>query len=164
MEKTDFRRFYKKHVDKVYRFVYFRVGNNRDVAEDLTSEIFMKALNAFAKYDPAKSESAWINTIARNHLINHYRDRKDLDDIDDYAFKLEGEDGEETAVVNEETQFLQKALSELQPKEKLVVEMKYLEGYRYKDIGKILGKTAGAVRVEAHRAIVKLKKLLSEIK
>lgn len=160
MKKVEFRKFYDKHCERVYRFVFFRVSTNRDVAEDLTSEIFMKALRAFEKYDPDKSESAWINTIARNHLANHYRDTKYTDDIDAVAFSLEGEDGNQKAEMNDERRILYEALSKIDKTARKILEMKYIQGYRYKEIAEVLGKTVGAVRVESHRSIIKLRKLI----
>lgn len=156
MHKTDFKRFYQKHVDRVYRFVYYRVSMNRDVAEDLTSEIFMKALKAYVSYDPEKSESAWIHTIARNHLKNYYRDQKHTDEIDDNIF---GFDGNVKEAEYDEIRELTGNLAKLEKKDREILEMKYIQGYKFKEIAGILGKTTGSVRVEAHRAIKKLKAL-----
>lgn len=160
MQKAEFKAFYSKHFDQVYRFVFFRVRSNDEVAQDLTSEIFMKALKAYAKYDPNKSQTAWIMTIARNHVINHYRDSKEAFDIDDIKFSLEGADGREDEMIEDDKRRLYDALNKLDPGEREVIEMKHLHGYRFKDIGEALGKTAGACRVEAHRAMKKLKKIL----
>ena len=44
VKKTDFENFYRRNFDKIYRFVFFRVGNNKELAEDLVSEIFKKFL------------------------------------------------------------------------------------------------------------------------
>lgn len=156
MNKTDFKRFYKKHVDAVYRFVFFRVGMNKEVAEDLTSEIFMKALRAFAAYDPKKSESAWIHTIARNHLKNHYRDQKKTEDLDDFQIGYDGVKAEEEI---DEIRELKGQLAKLEKKDRRLLEMKYVQGYKYREIAEILKKSTGAVRVEAHRALKKLKQL-----
>ncbi|MCH8049449.1 RNA polymerase sigma factor [Patescibacteria group bacterium] len=157
MRKSDFTRFYDKHIDHVYRFIFFRVNHNRDIAEDLTSEIFMKVLQNFHSYDPKRSQTAWVMTIARNHLINHYRDRKEVIDVDEISFKLEGSDGREDIERLDDQATLQKAMSELDAKDRQLIELKYLQGYRYKEIAGIIGKSAGAVRVEAHRAMKKLK-------
>jgi len=54
---------------------------NKEIAEDLTSEIFLKALKNFATYNPDISQVAWIMTIARNHVINHWRDQKEVIDV-----------------------------------------------------------------------------------
>lgn len=159
---ADFGKFYDKHIDAVYRFVYFRVGQRREVAEDLTSEIFISALDAFDRFDPAKGEKAWIMTIARNKLINYWRDKKEQVDIDDIAFTLVGEEGMETAERRESVSELRDAMKELKPPERVLIEKKYLLGYRYKEIATEFGKTAGSVRVETHRAMKKLKGLLKK--
>ncbi len=76
MSKREFEKFYNNHLDKVYRFVFFRCNGNRELTEDLVSEIFMKALEHFDSYDEKVSKSAWIMTITRNHLANYWRDSK----------------------------------------------------------------------------------------
>ncbi|MFH1631475.1 MAG: RNA polymerase sigma factor [bacterium] len=157
LTKSNFNKFYNKHFSRVYRFVFYRVNMNREVAEDLTSEIFIKALRSFAVYDPAQSQNAWIMTIARNHVINHWRDRKDVIDIDQIAFKIEGTDGRDDLIKADDKYRLNIALCELDDKEKHIIELKYLLGYRYKEIGELLGKTAGAARIDAHRAMKNLK-------
>lgn len=157
---VDFAKFYDKHIDAVYRFVYFRVGQKREVAEDLTSDIFISALDAFDRFDPSKGEKAWIMTIARNKLINYWRDKKEQVDIDEVAFTLVGEEGREAAELREELETLREGIKKLKPPERVLIEKKYLLGYRYKEIAKELGKTAGSVRVETHRAMRKLRELL----
>ncbi len=156
----NFATFYDKHIDAVYRFVYFRVGQKREVAEDLTSDIFTSAFEAFDRFDPERGEKAWIMTIARNKVINHWRDRKDSVDIDDVAFTLVGEEGMETAERREDTATLKEAMDKLKPPERNLIEKKYLLGYRYEEIATSLGKKAGAARVETHRAMKKLKEYL----
>lgn len=162
MEKSDFHRFYETHAERVYRFILFRVGMNRETAEDLTSEIFMKALAHFAHYDPKRSSTAWIMTIARNHLINHYRDKKETIDIEDVALELVGSDARVDVVIDDERRCLVDAMNQLDVKDRQLIEWKYLQGYRYNDIAELLGKSAGAARIEAHRAIKKLKGLFAK--
>ncbi|PIQ67596.1 hypothetical protein COV92_02110 [Candidatus Uhrbacteria bacterium CG11_big_fil_rev_8_21_14_0_20_41_9] len=160
VRKPDFRQFYELHFQNVYRFVFFRVYQNRDVAEDLTSEIFMRALKAFETYDPAKSEKAWIMTIARNHLINYYRDKKETSDLDEIAFQVQGIDGNELEDTNDTIREIQSGLLELEENDRELIELKYIQGYRYKEIANIVGKTPGAVRVETFRAMKKLKLII----
>lgn len=144
----------------MYRFLFFRVYQNVDVAEDLTSEVFMKALKAYETYDPNKSQKAWIMTIARNHLINYYRDRKETTDIDEIAFKIEGVDGKEFEFAQDDIRQIHDALSQMEPKDRDLIELKYLQGYRYKEIASMYAKTPGAVRVETFRAMKKLKVII----
>src|SRR3990170_3288855 len=97
MDKRDFETFYRANVDRIYRYLFFRVGGNREVAEDLVSDVFMKALEHFETYDPAISKSAWIYRIAHNRLVNHFRDQKPTTDIDDIAPFLADVSGPATA-------------------------------------------------------------------
>jgi len=156
----DFAKFYDQHMDAVYRFVYFRVSNNRALAEDLTADIFTSALAAFESFDPSRGEKAWIMTIARNKVINHWRDKKEAVDIEDIAFSLEGENGLDNVESADDIRHLREAMAQLKPHERALIEQKYLLGYRYKEIAKNLEKQPGAVRVETYRAMKKLKELM----
>ncbi|MEK7211925.1 MAG: RNA polymerase sigma factor, partial [Patescibacteria group bacterium] len=67
MKKSElFQQYYREFLPKIYRFVFFRVGGKRETAEDLTSEIFIKALDNFDSFDEAKPFSPWIYQIAKN--------------------------------------------------------------------------------------------------
>ena len=158
--KKEFAQFYNLHIDKVYRFIFFRVSGNKDMAEDLVSEIFMKALEHFADYDKDISKSAWILTIARNHLANHWRDQKPT--------RALPEDEEESndsfwlksaikAFKNEETKReLENLLSGLPHDDQEIVTFHYILGYSYAEIAEMKQMTETAVKVADHRAIKKL--------
>ncbi|MBU0530879.1 sigma-70 family RNA polymerase sigma factor [Patescibacteria group bacterium] len=156
MNQRKFEQFYRTNIDRIYRFVFFRV-QSQEVAEDLTSEIFMKALKAFDRYDEEKSKAAWIYTIARNHIANYYRDKKDAIDIEEVAFSLMGEDGREEMEKSSDRMLLAKALDELSLEERRLVTLKHLEGYSYKEMAEILDKSDAALKVATHRAMKKLK-------
>lgn len=156
----DFAAFYDAHFDAVYRFVYFRVSQNKAIAEDLTADIFTSALAAFADFDPTRGEKAWIMTIARNKVINYWRDKKEHVDLEDVAFSLEGENGVKNAEAANDLDHLRAAMDQLKPHERRLIEQKYLLGYRYKEIATNLEKPAGSVRVETYRAMKKLKELM----
>lgn len=79
----NFAAAYDEHVWTVYGFIAYRVGS-RDDAEDLTQQTFERALRAWGRFDPAKASMAtWLLTIARNLAIDHYRARRELDDLGD---------------------------------------------------------------------------------
>lgn len=162
--KSEFERFYRENVDRIHRYVFFRVGRNRDVTEDLVSEIFLKAFNAFDSYDPSVSRSAWIYRIAHNHLANYYRDKKETVDLEDIAPFAVGERGQETMERRETHLYVEKALDQLPPEDRRLVTMKYLEGYSYQDMAPILEKSADSLKVATFRAMKKLKMICSGLK
>ena len=67
-----FGALYDRHVEAVYRYVYYRVRNDAD-AEDLTSDVFMRALRAISRYEPRQAFLAWLYRIARNAVIDRSR-------------------------------------------------------------------------------------------
>jgi len=164
-KKADFEKFYNENMDKIYRFVFFRVGANKELAEDLVSEIFMKALEKFDTYDEKISRSAWIFTIAKNHLINHWRDSKPVDSLPEV-----NEEGIENSSWIKKTLEIHKQLltkreiydllAKLDDDDREIVTFHYLVGYSYSEIAEMRGSTEAAVKVAAHRAIKKMRKII----
>lgn len=170
MEKSPkalFEKMYTTQVDKVYRFVFFRVGNNKEAAEDLTSEIFLRALEYFDSYDSAKSESAWLMMIAKNCLVDHYKKQK-------YNLSLEGtmEDDEDFNKVDRlllpaaKENFtkaglafeITEKLANLNENDREIVTSHYLYGYSYLEIAQMREMSETAVKVAAYRALKKIVK------
>ncbi len=162
MDKRDFETFYRDNMDRIYRYVFFRVGGNRAVAEDLVSDVFMKALEHFETYDPSISKSAWIYRIAHNRLVNHFRDQKPGVNIDDIAPYLASASGPGTVGHTETDIMLEATLLKLEEEERRLVTLKYLDGYTYADMADILGRSADALKVATHRAMQRLKELMKE--
>ncbi|MCR4278351.1 MAG: sigma-70 family RNA polymerase sigma factor [bacterium] len=163
MDSKHFPAFYRKHVKKIYRFLYFRVGSNQERAEDLTQDVFLKALNAFDRYDESISESAWIFTIARNHLINDVSKQKkhsSLEEIENIEM-----DGESWIVKSEnadDVRALIKAMDTLKSDEKDLIQRKYIAGWSFKELAEEMKTTSGALRIKATRTMTKLKKEMNK--
>jgi RNA polymerase sigma-70 factor, ECF subfamily len=164
MDRKHFPDFYRDNVKRVYRFLFYRVGGNKETAEDLTQDVFLKALNAFESYDQAISKSSWIFTIARNHLINHLEKQKpnvDLESVENTIWDTDNW-AEKLTVRHDEKRLLE-AIRRLGPEDAEIVRLKYLEGWPYDDIAEKMGKKAGALRVQSHRALKALKKILKQM-
>lgn len=163
MNKKHFPEFYRKHVKQVYKFLLFRVAGRKEFAEDLTQDIFIKALQAFDSYEPEKGESAWILTIARNHLINSLQKERahlPLEEIE--AILSDTKDLAKQLDLAEEQRLLLQAMGQLSQEDAELVRMKHLEGWSYEDIAQQTKKTAGSLRVQAHRALKALSKILKQ--
>lgn len=160
-EKLDFLAFYRAHVERIYKFVYFRVGSNKEMAEDLVQDIFLKAYEAYDRYDPDKSLSAWIFTIARNTVINHYAKRKadvTLEEIE--SAPIVSADARQEVMMKDDERRLAEALNKLDPEEARLIRMKHLEGWPYEDLAEVFEKTPATLRVQASRAMKKLRSLI----
>lgn len=163
MDKKHFVSFYDKHFRAIYKFVYFRVGGSRETAEDYTHDVFVKAFEAFERYDPKISGAAWIYTIARNHVINQAaktRPQVDLEDVQDVLG--DDRDWAATMEIRHDEKRLLDAMCRLPKDEADLVRMKYLEGWKFEEIAEVLGRSSGALRVQAGRILKKLKALLKQ--
>ncbi len=158
--KKEFEKFYNTHLDKVYRFVFFRTGGNKDLAQDLVSEIFIKALEHFADYDQKKSNSAWIFTIAKNHMANYWRDKKPTGSLPEDEDEANDDFWLKSAVnafkKDAEKRRVSEILEKLDVSSREIVTFHYILGYNYAEIAAMKNMSETAVKVAAHRAIKKL--------
>ena len=164
--KKEFEKFYETNVDKVYRFVFFRC-QDRELAEDLVSEIFMKVLEHFSSYDEKRSKTAWLMTITKNHLANYWRDRKVTVPIEKTDEDEEGDDDSKwlrsalkIAEKEANNRLVYELLGKLSEDEAEIVTLHYIFGYSYAEIAAMNDTTEGAVKVASHRVIKKMQTLL----
>ncbi|MBI4139018.1 sigma-70 family RNA polymerase sigma factor [Candidatus Uhrbacteria bacterium] len=165
MDKARFPQFYRKHLTPIYRFMYYRVGGNAELAQDLTQDVFLKALEAFERYDESVSTSSWIYTIARNHLITAMSKLRPQIDLEEIANTLgDGINWVERMATNDDERQLLRAMDELPPEDARLLREKHLEGWSYEEIGEREGKSPGALRVQAHRTLKRLRTILKNPK
>jgi len=165
LTKSDFAKLYQIYQKKVYEFVYKRT-NNKEIAEDLTSEIFEKILKTIADFQwQGITVSAWIFRIARNHIIDYYRksnkfknDRsyEDIANIlvstaKDIEYQLEGAE-EEVVLYN--------ALKELSEQEQFLIYYKFFEEMSNKEIAQLTKITESNIGTKLHRIRKKLAKII----
>ena len=88
--KESFEIVYEKYFSDIYNFIYGQILH-RERAEDLVSDIFVKAMTNYERFDPSRaSVRTWLTNIARNTLIDDYRKNSirksvSLDDEDNYT-------------------------------------------------------------------------------
>ena len=160
-----FGRLYDIHVDRVYRHIYYRVGNEQD-AEDLTQQVFLKAWQAIHRYKKAASPFvAWLMTISNNLVVDFYRTRKDTAYLEAEVLASDAASSpERTAEASFEQQRLRRAILKLRSDEQQVVILRFIEGFEFAEIASVLKKKEGNIRVILHRALVKLRNILEKDK
>jgi len=156
-----FGRLYDIHVDRVYRHVYYRVGNQAD-AEDLTQQVFLKAWQAIGRYRRRASPFiAWLLTISHNLVVDFYRTRQDRAYLEIEALPGDAASNPERAAEASLDQArLRRAILQLRDDEQRVVIMRFMEGFEYAEIASALNKKEGSMRVILHRALLKLRAIL----
>lgn len=163
MERSRFPEFYAKNMQRIYRFLYYRVGGKKELAQDLTQDVFLKAFEAFDRYDAAISESSWIFTIARNHLINRLAKERpgvNLEEIENTVWDRQDWAGH-MELKHDEKRMLE-AMDQLSKEDAELLRKKHLEGWAYDELEETFQKSAGALRVQAHRAIRQLRTIMKK--
>ncbi len=159
-----FTEFYRLNADKVYRYLYLRL-KSREEAEDLTAEVFLKALRAFKGEKPA----AWLFKIARNTLIDHWRRVKpllfsDFQDEEIGEIEDEGQNVHNVAHTRHQYESVVEALSALTPEQQEVIILRFVEDLPYEQVAEITGQREEAVRALQSRGIKKLREICQKIK
>jgi RNA polymerase sigma-70 factor (ECF subfamily) len=155
-----FEALYTAYVDRVYRFLALRVAR-KEVAEDLTSQTFLKALEHLDSYKPTAPFSAWIFRIARNLLIDHYRVSGRTVPLDE-ALDLGFDAGiREQAEKNMQRDAVLLALSKLTDAEREVLVLRVGSDLSHGDIASITERSEAATKMAYMRAVQHLRTLLS---
>jgi len=152
---------YKRHVQNIYRYIYYRVGDV-NVAEDLTAEVFLKALEGLEGFTYRGIPfSAWLHRIAQARIMDHFRQqaRRELLPLDERLVATE----KSLQAVTEarlEHEELQSALAQLTDDQQQVIILKFVEGLSNAEVARILGKSEGAIKSLQHRALNSLQRIM----
>ncbi len=158
-----FGQLYEAYLDKIYRYIYFRVTDEQ-IAEDLISQVFTKAWENLSRYQPSgRPFIAWLYTIAHNTVIDHYRTRKDTVPIENtLSLASDAPSPHEQVELHFETDNLRTALQTLTPEQQQVVVLKFISGMSTDEIAGQLRKSAGAIRALQMRALQALAKQMQD--
>ena len=159
---TAFGLLYDRHVDAIYRYVYYRVRDDAE-AEDLTSDVFMRALKAMPRYEPRQAFLAWLYRIARNAVIDKLRRGKrqvSFEDALEHPMPEHIIEPDTELVARLEGDALRVAMAKLTPLQQEVLVLRFIEGYTTNEIAKIVGKREGTVRGIQFRAIGALRQMI----
>jgi len=161
-----FAALYTRHLDAVYRYIYYRTGDVQD-AEDLTEQVFLKAWEALANYKPVGSQFInWLYRISHNVVVDHHR-RSRFVSPQPLEATSSLDPGPETALDRmihaEEAASLAKAIGRLTEEQQQVIILRFIEGLGHAEIARILEKSEVACRGIQHRALASLNQILTSL-
>ena len=160
-DRRAFAALYERHLDHVYRYAYYRV-RDPDSADDVTSEVFHRALVAMPRYEPRRPFLAFLYTIARNVIVDAGRKQRPTASFEDAIAHPSIEPGpEERSTALDEARRLRAAIQTLDPVQQDVIVLRFIAGRSHKEVGAIVGKNESTVRGIQMRALVELRKRLS---
>jgi RNA polymerase sigma-70 factor (ECF subfamily) len=173
-----YRELVRRYERPIFALLY-RMVRDRELAEDLAQETFVKALNAIESYRPEFKFSSWIFKIANNAAIDHLR-RRELDTL-----SLDGSPHAETPEAMQATALqigarqespldavearelggaIEAAIGRLRPEYRSCILLRHVEGRAYEEIAEILDLPLGTVKTYIHRARNELRLALAHLK
>ncbi len=157
-DKLAFAALYDRYQPPVFSYVYYRV-DDQALAEDLTSEVFVRMVAKIHTYHATSPLLAWLYTIARNLITDHYRQASRVSPLNERTAMSTHDPTEEVHRRIREAE-LRTALKRLNEEQRQVVILKFIERRSNVQIATLLGKTEGAVKSLQHRALDALRRLL----
>lgn len=149
----DFIEIYDQYAERIYNFIYYKT-HHKETAEDLTSETFVKALSKFDSFDKNKgSLSSWIYRIARNTVIDFYRTKNNIINIDDVWDLSEDSDISQDFDTKEKLKEAKKYLKKLKSNQREIVILRIWEDLSYKEISLITDNTEAGCKMAFMRAM-----------
>jgi RNA polymerase sigma factor (sigma-70 family) len=159
------RAWYEAYGRQLYNYLRFHLSSP-DLAEDLTAEVFLRALKSFARFDPAiGSPRAWLFRIAQNALRDHQRQARrrqvvPLAGMRDLEYQAPSP--EERLLWEEEVARLLAAMAQLSSSDRDVIGLCYGSEISIAEAGEVLGLSAAATRTRLWRALGRLRKVLTQ--
>jgi len=160
-----FGELYDHYFPQIYRYVASRVRSS-DLAEDITSEVFFKALRAIGRYRPSGHPfSAWLYQIAINTITDHYRSRKRSEDSLESGPELaSGAPAVDDAVAERiGLDQIWRTIESLPDQQRTAMTLKYSQDLPLAEIGRIMGKSEGAVKLLVFRGTATVRETLRKL-
>jgi len=150
-----FASLYQDNVQAVFRYIAYRV-NNAQLAEDLTGDVFIRALKSISTYeDQGKPFLAWLYRIAHARVVDHYRQtnrRPEAATLDEQPIEAPG-DMDASLIRRQAAKVLREAIADLTEDQQQVIILRFIEGQRIEMVAEQMGKQANAIKQLQHRAL-----------
>jgi RNA polymerase sigma-70 factor, ECF subfamily len=161
-DKEAFGKLYLIYLDRIYRYVFFKVNHDKHIAEDITEIIFIKAMQHINTFLPDQGTfQAWLYRIAHNTVLDHYKTYKTANRIQENTASVEAiEKLEEEIDTRQKLAAVMNAMRELTEEQQSVLSLRFIEGLNPREIAYITNKHEDAVRAIQYRALKTLKKKL----
>ena len=153
-----FATLYRRYLDPVYGYSFYLLGDHHD-AEDATERTFLAALGAIDRYrDEGSTFRSWLFRIAHNQLANalRARSRQRAASLDAVPEPAAPDDPAQLATLADDARRLRAAVASLSEDRRQVVILRFVDGLTAREIGDVLGRSEGAIRVLQHRALREL--------
>jgi RNA polymerase sigma-70 factor (ECF subfamily) len=148
---------FEEYYPKIYKYVFYRVLNKEN-AEDITSEVFYKAMSSKDTFDDRRaSYSTWIFTIAHNCVVNFFRNQKITESLDGFEIAAAADNVLDIYIKNEDTKRACELLGSLPERDRTIIALRFWGEFSYKEIAERMGLSQTNVSTILNRAIERLR-------
>ena len=159
-DRRAFAELYDRHVDAVYRYAWYRLRSDTE-AEEVTSEVFHRALVAMPAFVPRRPFLAFLYGIARHVVADRFRGTRPQASFEDaMAHPSDAPGPDEIAGRLDDARHLRRAIARLTPLQQEIIVLRYLEDRPTKDVATLTGKPESTVRGIQMRALASLRDLM----
>ena len=154
-DRQAFGPLYRRYLRRVYSYAFYNLGNHHD-AEDVTERTFVAALSGLPHFhERGSSFRSWLFTIAHHTLANHLRSRsrRRTERLERAVDERAAEDVAATVAQRDEAERVWRAVAALPAERRQVIVLRFVDELSSREIGQVLGRSEGAVRVLLHRAL-----------
>jgi len=161
-DREAFGELYERYISRVYKHVFYMV-NDVDVAQDLTEQTFLRALEAIQRYEKRGIPLlAWLLRIARNLSLNNQRVQRNNSSMRKNSEDAVAASPESCCEAKLNGEEVRRAVGALEGDQRQVIVLRFMDGLSYADVARVLGKSVGAVRVAQYRALRALRRRLED--
>jgi RNA polymerase sigma-70 factor (ECF subfamily) len=155
-----FSSLYQAYVRPIFRYLYSRLGSSEE-AEDLTSQVFMEAIESLPRYRHQGHFPAWLFSIARHRLLNYWRRRSPDVAIEDAEGHPDPMDNPLLEIIrNEEIQNVIRLIEDLDEDDQDLLRLRFVGELNYGDIGNLLGLSEAATKKRIYRLLARMESQL----
>ncbi|MDQ0219029.1 RNA polymerase sigma factor SigX [Peribacillus cavernae] len=163
-----FLEIYEKYHRDLFQFLFYLV-KNRETAEDLVQEVYIRVLKSYDRFEGKSSEKTWLFSIARNAAIDHFRKQRSWKqklfesfDWERNQIKDQQPLPEEKALQNDNMRRVYKSLDDCTMDQRSVIILRYIQSLSISETAEVLGWTESKVKTTQHRALKAVKKAMEE--
>ena len=159
-DSTAFVRLYRSHYDEIFRYCAHRLFE-RTKAEDVTSEVFLKAVENFHGFKGNEHQlRCWLYRIATNAVNNHLRKTARRNRLLKFAHEHSNSRDAGCEEPADKLALLKEAVFTLKPRYQTIITLRFFENLKLTEIAEVLGSSPGTVRSQLTRALARIRKVL----
>ncbi len=162
LDREAFGQLYRRYVTRIHRYIAYQI-NDRVLAEDLTNQVFLRAMQAIGRYEhrSVSEFNAWLYRIAKNVVVDNWRSRRDTVPLDEALVAERGEtlDAHFESLARRDE--LRQAMARLTDDQRQVLTYRFGLGLTHGEAARLLGRNEPAVRALQFRAVSALRKIMA---